>query len=86
VITARRTTGEAHAARFLHPGQLCRRAAAVNLPANRAWRAKLDRGEHRHTIQAGGNRYHHRSTIRLDSPQLLAATNTNHPAAGHTKM
>ena len=39
---------------FLHPGQPCRRAAAVNPTTMPDLPTRLDRGEHRHTIQGGG--------------------------------
>ena len=46
-------TGRARTAGFLHLGQSRRRAAAVNIRQSNL-PARLDRGEHRHTIQGGG--------------------------------
>jgi hypothetical protein len=46
--------GMAQPAGFLHHGQSRRRAAAVNMPPHPTLPTRLDRGEHRYTIQGGG--------------------------------
>jgi hypothetical protein len=47
-------TRVAHTAGFLHRCLTCRSAAAVNMATNPNVSTRLDRDEHRHTIQGGG--------------------------------